>query len=90
MDENLIIEGNKLIGIKNKLIKEIAIPEGIEYIVDNVFIDYENLEKVTLPSSLKRIASETFENCGNLKEIVISEGTEELGNYVFCLHLKIV
>ena len=82
MDENLIIEGNKLIGVKNILTKEIIIPEGIEELGVYAFIYCRNLEKIKLPSTLKRIGGAAF-YYGKIKEIEISEGIEELRKFTF-------
>jgi len=53
----------------NVEINEIDICEGIEEIGDFCFKHLNNIDKVTLPNSLKRIGREAFSYCLNLKEI---------------------
>ena len=45
----------------------LVIPEGIEEIGENAFRDFENIETVKLPKSLKRISACAFSGCKNLK-----------------------
>ena len=49
--------------------KEIIIPKGVETIGDDAFYKCENLEKVTLPSTLKEIDGYAFDYCTSLKEV---------------------
>ena len=68
-------------------IKEICIPEGIEYTEQDAFSECKQLEKVTLPSTLKKI--DGFCDTA-IKEIIIPEGTEIVESYAFwrCKQLK--
>ena len=69
------MEGNDIIilGVKNKEAVELVVPEGVTKIVDDD--DYEgfrylyDLEKVTLPKSLREIEDYAFAGCNKLVEI---------------------
>lgn len=79
-------------------VKHIIIPEGITTInvhSENAydggsFKNCENLETVSLPSTLKSIGPYTFVSCTNLDSIVLPEGLTEIGNGAFryCAALK--
>jgi putative DeoR family transcriptional regulator (stage III sporulation protein D) len=49
--------------------KDIIIPEGFEEIGENAFRDFENLETITLPKSLKKISACAFSGCQRLKKV---------------------
>lgn len=73
----------------------VVIPEGTEAIPDNYFkIEYgsNDLKKVVLPSSLKRIGTSAFYGCTKLEEINFPDGLQVIGNYAFfkCKSLKSV
>lgn len=50
-------------------ITELVIPEGVTSIGDYAFYGCRNLEKVTLPSTLRSIGKGAFANCVALKEV---------------------
>ncbi|MBP5444786.1 MAG: leucine-rich repeat protein [Acholeplasmatales bacterium] len=62
-----------ILGVKEKEAQELVVPEGVTKIVDDD--DYDgfrylyNLEKVTLPKSLKEIEKGSFAGCNKLVEI---------------------
>ena len=58
-------------------ITELILPEGLETLEYGPFRRFENLQKVTFPSTLKTITR--FSGCTQLKEVVIPEGVEEIG-----------
>lgn len=72
--KEIAIEGNdiliKNIGVEafaaNQNVKEIVVPEGIEYYYDRVFSNCPNLEKVNIPSSIKLIYAGNFKRCPKL------------------------
>ena len=61
----------------NKKLKSIVIPEGVEALFSQTFTGCENLEEVTLPSTLTYMAGNDFSQC-NLKSIFIPDGVERL------------
>lgn len=52
----------------------IEIPEGVTCIGLEAFVFCQNLEKVTLPSTLKKIKRSAFKDCPNLTEVIVPEG----------------
>ena len=75
-----------------------SIPEGYTSVADSAFKRsssseseyYKFLEKVTLPSTIKKIGSSAFYNCTGLTTINIPEGCTEIKSYAFynCWSLK--
>ena len=47
----------------------LQIPEGVEYITANAFVNCNNIECVTLPASLKKIKQYAFDGCEKLTSI---------------------
>ncbi len=64
-------------------IKSIVIEEGVEFIYLNAFAECPNLTSVTLPSTLKGIASQAFFMCPSLETINIPESVEYIGALAF-------
>ena len=71
------IKDNVLIGI-TKNVKEVVIPEVVAEIGFSAFL-YHNLEKVTIPNSVKNIGNCAFEGCESLKSIDIPESVSKIG-----------
>lgn len=61
--------------------EEYSIPEGVEEIAPRAFIDREQLMKLNLPRSLKRIHSRAFYSCG-FRELQ-APGDTEIGDNAF-------
>lgn len=61
----------------------------ITAIGDRAFYQYEDLNSITLPSSIKSIGNEAFQQCW-FEEIIIPEGVETIGNeaFFYCRQLK--
>ena len=66
--------------------RSVKIPEGIVEISENAFREFENLEEVSLPKSLRIIGPAAFSGCKNLRKVVFSFGLEELLDeaFAFC------
>ena len=62
---------------------ELIIPEGVEELSEGALCGCENVEKITLPSSLKSIGPYAIAHCYLLKEITISEGITEIKEDTF-------
>ena len=56
--------------------------EGLEKLGRNTF-GWSTIEDITLPSTLKRIESETFQGCTRLKRVDIPNGVEYIENGCF-------
>ena len=68
---------------QKKEIKNVVIPEGIEYIYHSAFENCSSLTSVSLPQSLKAIYLYAFAGCSLLKSIAIPSGVEYIGKDVF-------
>lgn len=64
-------------------ITEIAVPQTITALENNVFSGCQQLQKVTLSPTLRTIGSSTFENCTALSEMVVPEAVTSIGNNAF-------
>ena len=82
------INGYRITGIlqnvfrQNTTMRRCVIPEGVTDIGDAAFVFCENLESVSIPSTLKRIESHGFSGCQKLTQIDVSS-VEELGDEAF-------
>lgn len=72
------------------LLAEVVIPNNITTLVDNMFVDCQNLKSVYLSKELKEINYGLFENCLNLELIQIPENVTIINQFAFsgCLNLK--
>ena len=64
-------------------ITEIAVPQTITALENNVFNGCQQLQKVTLSPTLRTIGSCTFQNCSALSEIVVPESVTTIGENAF-------
>lgn len=64
-------------------ITEIAVPQTITALENNVFSGCQQLQKVTLPPTLRTIGSSTFQNCTTLSEMVVPEAVTSIDNSAF-------
>ncbi|MDE5877189.1 MAG: leucine-rich repeat domain-containing protein [Muribaculaceae bacterium] len=81
------------INVKSRWIKEITIPESVEQIADNLeWIATwerlgdnwkENIKKINLPASLKRIGAKAFANFPKVLSITFPKGLKEIGDQAF-------
>ena len=61
----------------------VVLPEGLEIIYRNAFLNCTSLTDVTLPSTLKKIYYSAFKNCTSLEEITIPAAVDEMQASVF-------
>lgn len=68
---------------------DVVIPEGVENIGHEAFVDC-HLTAIKLPDSLKNIEKEAFKNCKNLRRVEFGTGVTEIPNSTFehCVNLK--
>ena len=64
-------------------LKEIRIPEGIEYIDESAFEGCKNLKKVNIPATVKSIGERAFADCKSLKKITLPSGLVSIGSGAF-------
>lgn len=69
-----------------------TVPDGVERIEDNAFLNSDNLVSVIIPNSVKYIGLEAFEYCDKLESITIGTGVEVIGCEAFgyCYELKTI
>ncbi len=90
-EENVVIPngitiiGSRAFSIRDGVkIKSIIIPEGITEIGFGAFELYQNdIESITLPSTVKSIGGQAFWNCTSLNHIVLPSGLEQIGYNAF-------
>lgn len=72
-------------------VTSVVIEEGVTGIGVFVFRDLVNLKEVSIPKSVVKIDSTSFEGCG-LTSIEIPDSVTEIGNYAFanCTNLSVV
>ena len=97
IDETVVIpseiDGKIVMGIgvasfsQCETVKHLIISEGITDVLDNgfdgTFQSCENLETVSLPSTLKTIGNNAFNRCYKLREINLPEGLISIGDRAF-------
>lgn len=64
-------------------LREVVVSEGVVEIADGAFLGMENLERVQLPKSLRKIGALAFYGCKNLKSIDLPKGLKEIGTAAF-------
>ena len=74
----------------NSSVKEIVLPETLEYIDDYAFLGCSQLISIDLPVGLVSIGYHAFENCESLQAIEIPETVTDIGTWAFanCLSLE--
>ena len=75
--------------IDKKNIKRIIIEEGVTKITDHAFHNYENLEKVTFPTTLKYIDEYAFSGNTSLKELILPEKCKKIHKLAFYGQLNV-
>lgn len=78
------VDNYEVIGLKetfkeNQKIKEITIPNKIEFLGNETFLNCKNLEKINLPNTLKNIGNKTFKSCIKLYNINLPNSLIEIG-----------
>ena len=74
------------------VVEEVVLSEGISTIEGEAFRNYQNLKKITMPSTVTIIDGSAFEDCTSLSEIIWPENLETIGWDAFkgCISLKSV
>lgn len=84
-------DGKTVLGVYDKEISSVVIPDGVEVIGDFAFADCSLLKIIELPKSLKTIGDRAFSGCKSLTSIRIPGSVKNLdGDWVFwyCEKLK--
>ncbi len=64
-------------------LRDVVIPEGLEYVYHSAFYECTSLEQIAFPNSLKVLDGHIFHDCSALKEVVLPEGLTQLGYCTF-------
>ncbi|HIU06302.1 MAG TPA: leucine-rich repeat domain-containing protein [Candidatus Onthoplasma faecigallinarum] len=93
-DDNLIIEGSTLMGVKNMHVGKIVIPDFVTAIADSAFENGKSISLTTIviPNSVRRIGKSAFRKCTPLflTNINIPDSVSIIESNTFngCIHLK--
>lgn len=63
--------------------KVVSIPDGIETIAKDAFLNNTTMEKVIFSASVTRIEPFAFWGCSNLKEVSFGKGLKKIDDYAF-------
>lgn len=63
--------------------KVVSIPNGIETIAKDAFLNNSTMEKVVFPASVTRIEPFAFWGCSSLKEVSFGNGLTRIDDYAF-------
>lgn len=61
----------------------LVVPEGVSLVSAHAFYGCPNIEKITLPSSLKEIGNSAFSGCKNVESIIMPSGLDRIGSMAF-------
>lgn len=90
----MLIIDNKLSAVSNQDIINgtFIIPNNVEIIDNNTFINCTDLESINIPSTIKKIGNNAFMGCYNLKSIIIPCSVIDIGKECFskCKSLEFV
>lgn len=64
-------------------VERIVVTEGVTSLSDYAFFGCENVESVTLPTSLERIGKLSLYGCKSLSNLTIPSAVAEIGDYAF-------
>lgn len=67
----------------NSSVTKIVIEEGVTSIGVYAFTECRNLLEVTIPSTVKSIGQNAFNNCNALSSLALPEGLTSIGEYAF-------
>lgn len=67
----------------NSSIKYITIDDGVTYLGDSLFYDFNILENIKLPESLEQIGEYTFKNCTSLTNLILPDSITEIDGEAF-------
>lgn len=76
-------EGKELIAVPNWDRESFSIAEGTEIIGEACFWRFDKLQKIQIPSTLRKIESRAFDECSSLKKICLPESLEEIETRAF-------
>ena len=78
-------DGKTLLGVKDKYVKEVVIPNGVVAIGDEAFINCYDLQHVEIPDTVTSIGIRAFAECSSLDKIDIPDSVASIGKGAFIL-----
>ncbi|MEE1316700.1 MAG: leucine-rich repeat domain-containing protein [Prevotella sp.] len=76
-------DGKTLLGVKDKNISEVVIPDGVTHIGKGAFYGCEVLPSIDIPNSVTHIGNAAFYECESLRSINIPNSVTYIGNVAF-------
>ena len=78
-------DGKTIIGVNNKSITHITIPEGVTAIEKVAFRDCSALKSIDIPNSVTTIGDGAFSGCSSLQSIDIPNSVTKIGDKAFII-----
>ena len=75
-------ENGDLLGLKDRDVKSIRIPDGVRYICKGTFMRCPNLQSVYIPKSVEHIAGVAFMECKNLQSVTFLDNDKRANTLV--------
>ena len=60
-------------------VKDYIIPDGVEQIAEEAFLDQPFIEEILFPDSTTAIEKRAFSNCSSLREVYLGKGLKKIG-----------
>jgi hypothetical protein len=79
---DFLISGNVLVAYRGNS-SEVKVPDGVYIIAGEAFYGHDEIEKLSLPDSLKVIGEGAFEGCSGLSSVAFGSGTEDVKDRAF-------
>lgn len=64
-------------------LKDIIIPESVQFIGNDAFFRCTSFENITIPGSVLEMGDGVFNGCTGLKNVMLGNGIENIGEYAF-------
>jgi hypothetical protein len=83
------LDGHRVISLGDELfkgfgqLKDVTIPQGIEYIGNNFCMGCFALQKLTIPGTVRYIGSNICHSCRSLEYVDLQNGIKEIGSHAF-------
>lgn len=82
--EAFVMDGSKLVRIKNKGSKEVVIPQGVTEIGVGAFEGCASLQSVHIPDAVTCIGRGAFKGCTSLRSVLIQNSATVIKQDAFC------
>ena len=76
-------DGKGLLLVRGPHAVSFDIPHGVEFVLENAFVDCAELREVTIPCSVKEIGDNAFEDCRSIERIGIPASVTFIGRDCF-------